>query len=61
MPRPPKYDGVRVPFTFKDWPIEVNGDQTLQLKLINVSGGNLTVAAATDQYIDLVLEYIKKA
>jgi len=60
IPRPPKYDGVRVPFTFKDWPITVDGDHTLQLKLINISGGNLTVAAATDQYIDLVLEYIKK-
>jgi len=59
MPRPPKYDGVRVPFSFADWPIEVKGDQTLTLKLINVSGGNLTVAAATDQYIDLVLEYHK--
>ena len=60
MPRPPKYDGVREPFTFADWPVQVDGDHTLILKLINVSGGNLTVASATDQYIDLVLEYIKK-
>jgi len=60
MPRPPKYDGVRVPFTFADRPIEVEGDHTLQLKLINVSGGSLTVSATTDQYIDLVLEYIKQ-
>ena len=61
MPRPPKYDGVRVPFTFADWPIKVAGDHTLELKLINVSGGNLTVAAATDQYIDLVVEYHKRS
>jgi len=60
MPRPPKYDGVREPFTFKDWPITIDGDHTFELKLINVSGGNLTVAAATDQYIELVLEYMKK-
>jgi len=60
MPRPPKYDGVRKAFTFADWPIKIEGDHTLELKLINVSRGNLTVAAATDQYIDLVLEYIKK-
>jgi hypothetical protein len=60
MPRPPVYNGVDTPFSFADWPITVFGDQTLELKLINVSGGNLTVAAATDQYIDLVLEYLKK-
>jgi hypothetical protein len=60
MPRPPVYNGVREPFSFADWPITVGGDHTLELKLINVSGGNLTVAAATDQYIDLVLEYLKK-
>jgi hypothetical protein len=60
MPRPPVYNGVREPFSFADWPITVAGDQTLELKLINVSGGNLTVAGATDQYIDLVLEYLKK-
>jgi hypothetical protein len=60
MPRPPVYNGVREPFSFADWPISVLGDHTLQLALINVSGGNLTVAAATDQYIDLVLEYAKK-
>jgi len=60
IPRPPKYDGVREPFTFADWPLRIDGDHTIQLKLINVSGGNLTVAAATDQYIDLVVEYIKK-
>ncbi len=60
MPRPPVYNGVRVPFTFKDWPITIEGDHTLELKLVNVSGSNLTVAAATDQYIDLVLEYQMK-
>jgi len=60
MPRPPTYNGVRDLFSFEDWPITVDGDHTLELKLVNVSGGNLTVAAATDQYIDLVLEYEQK-
>ena len=59
MPRPPKYDGVNVPFSFEDLPIEVPGDYTLTMKLINNSGGDLTVAAATDQYIDYIVEYQK--
>jgi hypothetical protein len=61
MPRPPVYNGVDTPFTFADWPITVGGDQTLELKLVNVSGGGLTISAAVDQYIDLVLEYWKRS
>ncbi|WP_448578896.1 hypothetical protein [Thermosphaera sp.] len=61
MPRPPIYNGVDTPFSFSDWPITVSGDQTLELKLINVSGGNLTISAATDQYVDLVVEYWKRS
>jgi len=59
MPRPPAYNTVNVPFSFEDLPIEVPGDYTLTMKLINNSGGNLTVAAATDQYIDYIVEYQK--
>ena len=60
MPRPPATTGVMEPFTFADWPITVAGDRTLQLNLINISGDDLTVAATTDQYIDLIVEYSKK-
>ncbi len=60
IPRPPTYNGVREPFSLSDWAIDVDGDHTIEFKLINVSGGNLTVSAATDQYIDFVIEYIRK-
>jgi len=61
FPRPPAYNTVNVPFSLADKPIEVPGDITFKIKLINVSGGNLTVAAATDQYITMVVEYIRSA
>jgi len=60
MPRPPVYNGVDTPFSFADWPITVGGDQTLELRLVNVSGGNLTVSATLNQYVDLVVEYWKR-
>lgn len=60
LPRPPVYNGVNVPGSFKEFPIVVEGDRTISFKFINVSGGNLTVVAATDQWIEAVVEVMKQ-
>ena len=60
FPRPPAYNTVNVAGSFREFPVTVLGDRTLSLKLINVSGGNLTVAAAVDQWIEAIVEYVKE-
>lgn len=57
MPRPPTASGIINAFTLKDRPVEVRGDHTLTVKFINVSGGDLTIAAATDQYLTALVVY----
>lgn len=60
FPRPPTYDGVNVPGTFKEFPVIVEGDRTISFKFINQSGGNLTVDATVDQWIEAIVEVIKQ-
>jgi len=59
MSRPPADTTDEEGFTLHDLPITVPGDHTISVDLVNNSGGNLTVAAATDQYITLVLEVVR--
>lgn len=61
MPRPPAGSTNMRPFTLADNPVVVDGDRTLTIVALNQSGGNLTVAATTDQYITAIVEYRKKA
>jgi len=62
MPRPPADSTEEEPFTLKDRPIEILGDHTLSIKVINVSGSNLspTTGSAWSVTITAIVEYIMK-
>lgn len=59
-PRPPSSTAGMEPFTLENAPFTLEGDHTLTVSMINNSGGNLTVAAATDQYVEFVAVYKRK-
>jgi len=62
-PRPPADTTEQVPFSLKDFPIEVLGDHTISLRAINTKGADLTPAAGTsiDVTVTCIVEYLKKA
>ena len=62
MPRPPSYNTEMEPFSLKDRVIEIPGDHTLTIKVINVSGSDLspTSGSAWSVKITAIVEYIMK-
>ena len=48
MPYPPADTTEEVPFCLSDLPIEVLGDRTLSIKVVNVSGGAIAASAGAD-------------
>jgi len=59
MPLPPADSTEKIPFTFKDYPIEVLGDHTLTIEAMNVSGADISF---TDLSITVtaIVEYLMK-
>ena len=61
MPYPPADSTEEEPFTLADDPIEVPGDHTLTITMINDSGGAIaaSTAAAMSGYVIAVVVYEK--
>jgi len=62
-PLPPSSTDGEIPFTFKDYPIEVPGDQTLSIRVKNVSGSDKSPASGSSWEVEVkfIAEYIFKA
>jgi len=62
-PYPPASTTEITPFTFRDQPIEVPGDNTFTLKFVNTSGSAIAASTASDMTatIAIVFEFIKSS
>jgi len=60
-PYPPAETTEHRCFTLKDFPIVVEGDHTIKFVMRNISGGDITIAAATGNgpYVAAICEYQK--
>lgn len=60
-PYPPADTTEEEPFTLADRPIEINGDNTFEIKAVNTSGSAIAASstAAMTLTVALILEYIK--
>lgn len=61
MPYPPADAAEQEAFTLKDLPVEVLGDHTFEIKVINVSGAAIDASAGADMTatIAAIVEYLK--
>jgi len=62
MPYPPSGTTERIPFTLEDLPIEVLGDHTFEIKVLNISGSAISASDTADMTatIAAIVEYLKQ-
>ncbi|MHC1630759.1 MAG: hypothetical protein ACXQT4_00415 [Methanotrichaceae archaeon] len=61
-PYPPAATTEEEPFSLKDLPIKVAGDNTFEIKILNTSGAAITASSGNDMTatIAAIVEYLKK-